>query len=110
MTCGLESRVRPDQKFQMSGQMAIHENNPIPGILEPRGNEKIFRRNWERLIQEIFEDEPMAKKRPSPIPIPCAAVSPSLIFKEHYPLIRENSHLMLRAVRSTGLSPRAAAL
>ena len=31
----------------------------IPCILEPQGDEKIFRRNWARLIQKIYEVDPM---------------------------------------------------
>jgi hypothetical protein len=31
----------------------------IPYILEPQGNERIFRRNWARLIQKIYETDPL---------------------------------------------------
>ncbi|MBU2027130.1 MAG: transposase [Proteobacteria bacterium] len=31
----------------------------IPCILEPLGDEKIFRRNWARLIQKIYEADPL---------------------------------------------------
>lgn len=31
----------------------------IPCILEPQGDEKIFRRNWARLIQKIYEVDPL---------------------------------------------------
>ena len=31
----------------------------IPCILEPQGDEKIFRRNWARLIQKIYEVYPL---------------------------------------------------
>jgi hypothetical protein len=34
-------------------------DKPIPGILEPQGDEKIFRRNWARLIQKIYEVHPL---------------------------------------------------
>jgi hypothetical protein len=34
-------------------------DNVIPCILEPQGNEKIFRRNWSRLIQKIYEVDPL---------------------------------------------------
>jgi len=31
----------------------------IPCILEPQGDEKTFRRNWSRLIQKIYEIDPL---------------------------------------------------
>jgi hypothetical protein len=31
----------------------------IPCILEPQGDEKTFRRNWARLIQKIYEVDPL---------------------------------------------------
>ncbi len=31
----------------------------IPCILEPQGDEKTFRRNWARLIQKIYETDPL---------------------------------------------------
>ena len=31
----------------------------IPCILEPQGNEKAFRKNWARLIQKIYEVDPL---------------------------------------------------
>ncbi|HAM41455.1 MAG TPA: hypothetical protein DCP69_08995 [Candidatus Omnitrophica bacterium] len=31
----------------------------IPCILEPQGDEKIFQRNWARLIQKIYELDPL---------------------------------------------------
>jgi hypothetical protein len=31
----------------------------IPCILEPQGDEKVFRRNWARLIQKIYETDPL---------------------------------------------------
>jgi hypothetical protein len=34
-------------------------DDAIPCILEPLGDEKIFRRNWARLIQKIYEADPL---------------------------------------------------
>jgi len=34
-------------------------DDAVPGILEPQGGEKIFRRNWARLIQKIYEVDPL---------------------------------------------------
>jgi len=50
------------------------------------------------------KDEPIAQKGPPPIPILRPTVSPPLIFDENYPLTRENSPPILRAVRSNVLS------
>ena len=50
------------------------------------------------------KDEPIAQKGPPPIPIPRPTVSPPLIFDENYPLTRENSPPILRAVKSNVLS------
>ena len=35
------------------------DDNTIPCILEPEGDEKVFRRNWARLIQKIYEVDPL---------------------------------------------------
>ncbi|MDI6775970.1 MAG: hypothetical protein QMD03_01820 [Syntrophales bacterium] len=34
-------------------------DDTIPCILEPQGNEKAFRKNWARLIQKIYEVDPL---------------------------------------------------
>ncbi len=34
-------------------------DDAIPCILEPQGNEKAFRKNWARLIQKIYEVDPL---------------------------------------------------
>src|SRR5450756_980488 len=34
-------------------------DDAIPCILEPQGNEKAFRKNWSRLIQKIYEIDPL---------------------------------------------------
>jgi len=52
------------------------------------------------------KDEPIAQKGPLPIPILRPTVLPPLIFDADYPLTRENSPPILRAVRSNVLSIR----
>ncbi|MFH1336866.1 MAG: transposase, partial [Candidatus Zixiibacteriota bacterium] len=34
-------------------------DDAIPCILEPQGNEKAFRKSWARLIQRIYEGDPL---------------------------------------------------
>jgi len=34
-------------------------DDAIPCILEPEGDGKVFRRNWSRLIQKIYEADPL---------------------------------------------------
>ena len=34
-------------------------DNAVPCILEPQGNEKAFRKSWARLIQKIYEVDPL---------------------------------------------------
>jgi hypothetical protein len=34
-------------------------DDAIPCILEPQGNEKAFRKSWARLIQKIYELDPL---------------------------------------------------
>jgi hypothetical protein len=34
-------------------------DDAVPCILEPQGDEKVFRRNWARLIQKIYEVDPL---------------------------------------------------
>jgi len=34
-------------------------DDAIPCILETQGDEKTFRRNWARLIQKIYETDPL---------------------------------------------------
>jgi len=34
-------------------------DDTVPCILEPKGDEKAFRRNWARLIQKIYEIDPL---------------------------------------------------
>ena len=38
-------------------------DNAIPCILEPQGNEKAFRKSWSRLIQKIYETDPLVCPR-----------------------------------------------
>jgi hypothetical protein len=38
-------------------------DNSIPCILEPQGNEKAFRKSWSRLIQKIYEADPLVCPR-----------------------------------------------
>lgn len=37
--------------------------NDIPCILEPQGNEKAFRKSWARLIQKIYEVDPLIRPK-----------------------------------------------
>ena len=39
-------------------------DNSIPCILEPQGNEKAFRKSWARLIQKIYEVDPLVCPKP----------------------------------------------
>ncbi len=41
-------------KRQLAGR-----DDAVPAILEPMGNSKTFRRNWARLIQKIYEVDPL---------------------------------------------------
>ena len=41
-------------KRQLAGR-----DDTVPAILEPMGDERIFRRNWARLIQKIYEVDPL---------------------------------------------------
>jgi ribosomal protein S27E len=41
-------------KRQMAGR-----NDDVPCLIEPQGNSKAFRRSWARLIQKIFEVDPL---------------------------------------------------
>jgi len=38
----------------------------IPCILEPQGDEKVFRRHWARLIQKIYETDPLVCRARAP--------------------------------------------
>jgi hypothetical protein len=38
-------------------------DDAIPCILEPHGNEKAFRKSWSRLIQKIYETDPLVCPR-----------------------------------------------
>jgi len=38
-------------------------DDAIPCILEPQGNEKAFRKSWSRLIQKIYETDPLVCPR-----------------------------------------------
>jgi hypothetical protein len=42
------------EKRQLAGR-----DDDVPCILEPMGNSKTFRRNWARLIQKIYEVDPL---------------------------------------------------
>jgi hypothetical protein len=41
-------------KIQMAGK-----DDDVPCILEPQGNSKAFRKSWARLIQKIYEVDPL---------------------------------------------------
>ena len=45
-------------KRQMAGK-----DDDIPCILEPQGNSKAFRKSWARLIQKIYEVDPLVCPR-----------------------------------------------
>jgi hypothetical protein len=52
----------------------------IPCILEPQGDEKIFRRNWARLIQKIYEADPLVcPKRKGAMRVISSIEDPSVI-------------------------------
>jgi hypothetical protein len=37
----------------------VGREEAIPCILEPQGDAKVFRRHWARLIQKIYEVDPL---------------------------------------------------
>jgi hypothetical protein len=39
-------------------------DDAIPCIIEPQGNEKVFRKSWARLIQKIYEVDPLVCPKP----------------------------------------------
>jgi hypothetical protein len=66
----------------------------IPCILEPQGDEKIFRRNWARLIQKIYEADPLVCPK-------CQEVMRVISSIEDPSVIRAIlDHLGIRLVRS----------
>ena len=44
---------------RFTGRQKEGSDEAIPCILEPQGDEKIFRRNWARLIQKIYKVDPL---------------------------------------------------
>jgi len=55
-------------------------DDAIPCILEPQGNEKSFRKNWARLIQKIYEVDPLVcPKCHGPMRIISLIENPSVI-------------------------------
>jgi hypothetical protein len=66
----------------------------IPGILEPQGSEKAFRKSWARLIQKIYEVDPLICPK-------CKGTMRIISFIEDAQVIREIlTHLGLWLVRS----------
>jgi hypothetical protein len=66
----------------------------IPGILEPEGNSKAFRKNWARLIQKIYEVDPLICPK-------CKGIMRIISFIEDSQVIRDIlTHLGLWLVRS----------
>lgn len=66
----------------------------IPGILEPEGNSKAFRKNWARLIQKIYEVDPLICPK-------CKGIMRIISFIEDSQVIRNIlTHLGLWLVRS----------
>ena len=66
----------------------------IPGILEPEGNSKAFRKNWARLIQKIYEVDPLICPK-------CKGIMRIINFIEDSQVIRDIlTHLGLWLVRS----------
>ena len=66
----------------------------VPCIIEPQGNEKAFRKNWARLIQKIYEVEPLVCPK-------CKGTMRIISFIEDPQVIREIlTHLGLWLVRS----------
>jgi hypothetical protein len=39
------------------------KDDAVPCILEPQGNEKAFRKSWARLIQKIYEVDPLVRPK-----------------------------------------------
>jgi len=66
----------------------------VPCIIEPQGNEKAFRKNWARLIQKIYEVDPLVCPH-------CKGPMRIISFIEDPSVIREIlTHLGLWLVRS----------
>jgi hypothetical protein len=69
-------------------------DDAIPCILEPVGNAKAFRKNWARLIQKIYEVDPLVCPH-------CKGTMRIISFIEDMPVIRDIlTHLGLWLVRS----------
>jgi len=66
----------------------------VPCIIEPQGSEKAFRKNWARLIQKIYEIDPLVCPK-------CQGVMRIISFIEDPQVIRDIlTHLGLWLVRS----------
>ena len=69
-------------------------DDAIPCILEPQENSKAFRKNWARLIQKIYEVDPLICPK-------CKGAMKIISFIEDPSIIREIlTHLGLWLVRS----------
>ena len=66
----------------------------IPCILEPQGDEKAFRKSWARLIQKIYEVDPLVCPR-------CQGTMQIISFIEDQSVIRDIlNHLGLWLIRA----------
>ncbi len=69
-------------------------DDAIPCILEPQGNEKAFRKSWARLIQKIYEADPLVCPR-------CQGTMRIISFIEDQSVIRDIlTHLGLWLARA----------
>jgi hypothetical protein len=69
-------------------------DNAIPCIIEPQGNEKVFRKSWARLIQKIYETDPLVCPR-------CQGTMRIISFIEDPSVIRDIlNHLGLWLIRA----------
>jgi hypothetical protein len=69
-------------------------DDAIPRILEPQGNEKAFRKSWARLIQKIYEVDPLVCPR-------CQGAMRIISFIEDQSVIRDIlNHLGLWLARA----------
>jgi hypothetical protein len=75
-----------------------NQDELIPSILEPDGSSKEYRRNWSRLIQKIYETDPLCCPR-------CQGRMRILAFIEKPEIIKKIlQHLDLRERKARPLS------